>query len=152
MDQTTDRRAFLVGAWFIDVRVGEPPSALKRDVINMLFADSIASFAADGSASVSVSPIYPVPDHAISAKHLLVGAGFGSWASTGEGTAEVTCGALIRDETGDSVATLILTSTVEHDAASDTISGPYKIDSHLKRVWTRNLPILDGSVQGWRVG
>ncbi|MGK5114652.1 MULTISPECIES: hypothetical protein [unclassified Geodermatophilus] len=144
--------AFLVGAWFLHVRVGEPPSALERELINILFADAVAAFAADGTASVSVSPVYPVPDQAVSTEHLLVGTGFGTWTSTGERTAAVTCGALIRDAEGNSVATLVLTGAVEHDAESDTFSGPYTIESHLTRAWSRNLPSLDGSVQGWRVG
>jgi hypothetical protein len=71
---------------------------------------------------------------------------------TGELTATVRIAALLRHEDGNSVATVFVDTTVQLDTDNDTFSGPYTIKSHLSRAWDQDLPSLDGSVQGWRIG
>lgn len=139
-----------VGAWLVSIRVGEPPDLLDRSSINPLAADALVSLLADGTLVASASPAYPVPNQAIQADRLLAGAGHGSWASHGEREARFRCAALLYTDSGNAVATLFIDASVQlgHD---DTFSGAYTVQSHLSRGWTRNLPSLDGSVQGWRV-
>ena len=110
-----------------------------------------SAFLADGTLIASGSPAYPVPNEATSGKRLLVGTGCGSWAITGERIATLRCAALLRHENGNSVATVFVDATVELDPENDTFSGPYTLEIHLSRAWTRDLPPLDGSIQGWRV-
>jgi hypothetical protein len=141
-----------VGSWLVSYLVGEPPSVLTRESINPLAAEAAVSFLAGGALIASGSPAYPVPDQATSGDRLLVGTGCGSWAMSGELTATVRIAALLRHEDGNSVATVFVDTTVQLDPDNDTFSGPYTVVSHLSRAWTRNLPSLDGSVQGWRIG
>jgi hypothetical protein len=163
-ERGTSGHAFL-GSWLVDIGVDEPPASLNRDSINPLSADALAGFLADGTLVASLSPAYAVPNEAIEGDRLLVGTGLGSWAVVDEETVAVRCAVLLRQESaarsdpelesmiiGRSVATLFVNATVRMDAANDTFSGPYTVESHLDRAWTRNLPPLDGSVQGWRVG
>jgi hypothetical protein len=146
----TDRD--FVGAWLVSYVVGEPPSVLTRDSINPLAAEALVSLLADGTLIASGSPAYPVPNGATRGERLLVGTGCGSWAMADERTAMLRCAALLRHENGNSVATVFVDATVQLDPDNDTFSGRYTIESHLSRAWTRNLPSLDGSVQGWRIG
>lgn len=141
----------IVGAWLVSHRLGEKPEPLSRDNINPLAADAVAVFGADGLLTVSVAPAYPVPDQAIHATQLLVGAGAGAWVAAGDGRITARCAAVVRNERGFAVATLFLDAEIDLDTGTDTFSGAYTIEPHLKRTWVRNLPNLDGSVQGWRV-
>jgi hypothetical protein len=141
-----------VGSWLVSYLVGKPPSVLTRELINPLFAKAAVSFLAGGALIASGSPAYPVPNQATSGDRLLVGTGCGSWAMTGELTATVRFAVLLRHEDGNTVATVFVDAIVQLDPDNDTFSGPYTVESHLSRAWTRNLPSLDGSIQGWRIG
>jgi hypothetical protein len=144
-----DRR--FVGCWLVSVRVGRAPSVLRRDVINPLDADGIVTLLGDGALVACGAPERPVPEHAIQGDRLLVADAHGSWAALGEREAAFRCAAVLYRENGGAVATLFIDGTVEIDPDNDTLSGPYTVESHLTRAWTRNLPALDGSVQAWRL-
>ena len=141
-----------VGSWLVSIRLGEAPSVLRRDSINPLAADALVSFLADGTLVASGAPAHPVPNEAIQGDRLLVGTGHGSWVALGERAAEVKCAALLHQENGNSVATIFVDATVRLDPDNDTFNAPYSIESHLARGWIRDLPPLDGSVQGWHAG
>jgi hypothetical protein len=141
----------IVGSWLVSHSVGEKPEPLLREHISPLAAEAVAVFTSDGLLTVSVSPIYPVPNEAISTTQLLVGLAGGSWTVTGEGPITVRCAAVVRNARGYSVATFFLDGTLDLDPAADTFSGAYTIEPHLKRHWVRNPPNLDGAVQGWRI-
>lgn len=141
-----------VGSWLLSVGVGMQPSPLPHDLSGPLDADAVAAFMADGTAVGSISPSYPVPDESIRTDRLYVGACCGSWELTGDRTATVRGAALLYVDSGESAATLFVDATLELDPDEDTFSGPYTVEVHLTRGWTRNLPSLDGSIQGWRVG
>jgi hypothetical protein len=149
-EHAVSEQVFL-GSWLVQISVGQAPSVLRRDSINPLAADALVSFLADGTLIASGSPVYPVPAGAIQADRLLAGTGHGSWVAQGEGAVAVRCAVLLYLESGSSEATLFVDATVQLDPDNDTFSGPYTIDTHLSRHWVRNLPPLDGSVQGWRV-
>jgi hypothetical protein len=152
-DVTTSAPGFL-GAWFVDIRVGEPPEVLRRDVINPLSADALMSFQEGGSLIASGTPSYAIPDHirVISGDRLQVGARHGSWVDEGEQRAQFRGAALLYGDDGNSVATLLIEGTAEIDPEHDTFSGPYVVEPHLSRRFTGNLPDFNGSVQGWRIG
>jgi hypothetical protein len=139
------------GPWLVEIRVGEPPKVLRRDVINPLSANALVTVEAGGTLIASGSPIHPIPNQAIGGDHLYVPAGHGTWVPDGERGARFRLAALLCLERGASVATLFIDGSVEIDAEHDTFTGPYAVDVHLSRGWTRGLPALDGSVQGWRV-
>jgi hypothetical protein len=141
----------IVGAWLVSHSLGGTPKPLGRQHINPLAAESVAVFTADGLLTVSLSPAYPVPDQAISATQLLVGTAAGSWTATDDGRITARCAAVLRNERGSAVATLFLDAAIDLDTDADTFSGAYTIEPHLTRAWVRNLPKLDGSVQGWRI-
>lgn len=141
-----------VGSWLVRYLIGEPPSALTNDSINVFLAEGAVSFLAGGVLIASGSPTYPMPNGAASADRLLVGTCCGSWAMTGELTAAVRIVAPLRREDGQPTAVVFVDATVQLDPGNDTFSGPYTVQSLLTRAWTRNLPPLDGSVQGWRIG
>lgn len=141
----------IVGAWLVSYGLGATPQPLNWEHINPLSADVTAVFNADGLVTVSLSPSYPVPDQAISATQLLVGAGSGAWTATSDGRVALRGAAVVRNQKGHSVATLFLDAELTLDAGAHTFHGPYTIEPYLTRGWTRNLPNLDGAVQGWRI-